>query len=254
VELDPFEYTKLMHAYRKWKDNDYEAARNKAIMKWPGESKPPCNFNGPFTLLPEDELQEIARRRQNHLAQIHARLLSANQAARRPLLERLCFITGEGVTRGDDSSHELWDNVALDPEDLEILAEFFEPSWNLDLEEYGKTIKGVSIADQGALMFREKLEEFEEDVKRFFDSPEFPLWQPDVDTSIISDTDSFESYFQPIYNRRQLSTVGISLEDLIQSKINTDRQRRAGPEAIHLWTNDEATIYLSAMHHAGRIQ
>ncbi|KAF4627606.1 hypothetical protein G7Y89_g10551 [Cudoniella acicularis] len=240
VELDTFEFTKKMLDYREWEDSDYDIARNRGKTEHPQQLiDPPANYNGPFTVANTDEVQEAIRRREYHLTQIYSRLVSAERSAPRPLIQSMLLRVQDGMDAQSNKSHPLFDTEELSNEDIELLIEITEPSWDKSSKLYSDV---PSILSRQEL---KELEEFEDNVNEII--AEIPFWSP-ASTPVTNDQEYLR---QRIYNRRERSRRGIEFNDLKQ-RVNTKRLN-AGSTEIHLWTDEEALKYLDAMRQASRI-
>ena len=263
VELDPFHFTKLMLKLREWKDHDYGTARQRVINENPGQLQAPANYNGPHVLATHHELQELARRRHNHLLQIHTRLLQTLETAPRPLLERICMLMGEAIALPSTSSHQLRDDTLLTMGDLDVLLQLSEPSWNLERKPYDENISGFPSHEPDLSIEKARLEEFERDVESSTDPedlrsrPLLPFWQP---YSLLRarravDPNATGLFTQHPYDGGVSSEPGVLLPELVQT-INNDRGHRAQAYGanVHMWSRAEAAKYLEVMHDFGRIQ
>lgn len=256
VEQDPFKITKILLKYRRWKDHLHSVARVTAINNSPGHLEPPTNYNGPFSLPSEYNLWASTKNRQRHLLQIQAALISAGKKAPRPLLHRLSTIINEALMLPlNDTSQPLADHEGeekqLEMKDLQLLLSLCATSWNEHSRPYPDFIAGI---DGSAANVRAQLDEFERDVNLFMS--ELPLWEPqNIGKPVSTDPGESDFYIQPPYNSQTWTEAGMDLNTLLQDKINKNRQERTqGLHQVHLWSLEEATHYLSEMHHAGRIQ
>lgn len=254
VELDPFHYTKLMQKFRRWKEHDYRKARNRVINEDPGHLEPPANYNGPFALQNVHEMQETARKRQNHLLQISNLLLETNRKAPRPLLERICVLVGEAETNPPGTRHPLEDDIQLTTSDIDLLMELCEPSWNNESRPWGAlgSMPGFPDSEPDFSAEVAMLEEFARDVENA--SIELPFWQPRLRANQKADPNTVEFFTQTQYNKRVSSATGVTVGNL-QHNITTARRARASRRtAVHFWSKEETRKYLQAMHDYGRIQ
>jgi len=246
VEMDTFRFTKKLLTFQQWKDSEYEQARTHTISRRSGLMQAPINFNGPFTLHTAEDHQEAARKRQLQLTLLFSRLREAERLAPRPLIQQLLLRIQEGTNLDSRRNHRLWDDEDLNESDLEVIDELTEPSW--DEERRPFTYFDLGLSDEQLA----NLEEFEKDVDEhrhlvpLWTPPEIPL------SSTITNPDDETLYCQPKHNPAQPSLNFMSAE-AFNYKINTQRLLEEFSN-LHLWTNEEATRYFSAMHTAGRIQ
>lgn len=246
VEMDTFEFTKKLLTFQQWKDSEYEQARTRTVSRRSGLLPAPINFNGPFTLNTADDQQEAARRKQLQLTLLYSRLGEAERLAPRPLIQQLLLRIQEGMNLDSRRNHRLWDEENLTESNLEIVEELTEPSWDEERRPFTDFDLGLSD-EQWA-----NLQEFEKDVDEHRHL--LPLWTaPELPPSIpITDPDDEVLYRQPKHNPAQPSLKFMSAEALKQN-INTQRLLEEFSN-LHLWTNEEATRYFTAMHTASRIQ
>lgn len=246
VEMDTFEFSKKMLAFRDWKDSDYDRARSRTVNERPGAVQAPVNFNGPFTLHTPEDLQEIARKRQLHLTQVYSRLGEAERSAPRPLIQQILFRIQEGMVLASAQDHRLADEEILSSFDIEIIEELTQQSWDEERIPYADLDLGLSET-QFAI-----LEEFERDVDEHRHL--LPLWKPaeKPQSASITDSDDEALYRQIEHDPDQISTQSMPAGEFKQV-INTKRLLEELAN-LHLWTDAETTRYLEIMHQANRIQ
>jgi hypothetical protein len=250
VEQEPFEITKLMLRYRKWKDNDYSAARARARDRFPGYLESPANYNGPCALLTQYDLHSRFGKRHKQMVQVQAALIRACKIAPRALIYQLITIVNEALLLPlDDPSHPLvdndWGETPLERKDIENLLALCAPSWNERKKPY-PTPKALTESVQKE---RAQLKEFERDVGIFMD--ELPLWEPWQ----ALNQHRPKGYIRDPYDPQLESAAGWDLKTLVHDKINANRQERAqNLHPVHMWTNDEAIAHLTTMHNACRVQ
>ena len=210
-------------------------------------------------------MQEIARKRQNHLAQVNAQLVETMQVAPRPLLQRMCTLVDEATRLDLNAHHPLKDDVPLTMGDLELLDDLYADSWSLDVEPYGDHLAGFPENQADLNLEMAKLREFERDVmSATIEGNEtrslLPFWDPPpLPRSERADPNSDDSLAQRPYDKNVASRTGISVEGQdpqgLIFRINNQRQERAGEDVnVHHWSSDEVQHYLRAMHDSGRIQ
>jgi hypothetical protein len=246
VEMDAFEFTKKMLAFRQWKDSEYDQARTRTVSERPGLLQAPINFNGPFTLHTANDLQEAARRRQLQLTLLYSRLGEAERLAPRPLIQQLLLRIQDGMNLDSGKNHRLWDDEDLTASDLEIIHELTEKSWDEERRPFSDFDLGLSDQQFASL------KEFEQDVDEYRHL--LPLWTPPEvpPANLITDPDDEALYRQASHNSDQPSQKFHAAESL-KHEINTHRLVQEGLN-LHLWTNAEATRCFTAMHTASRIQ
>ncbi|KAF7958583.1 hypothetical protein EAE96_002123 [Botrytis aclada] len=176
VELDTKYYTKLMVEYIRWKDDDWYDAREKIIKTTPGYVPPPANFNGPFTIPSMFEYQDAAAKYLGSLTPTWDALLHAVKTYPRPFLTGVVARIDRGVRfepgKGFDSLNEVANGmeVKLVPQELGVLRELTEPSWNCHWLPY------PPVADDKEDMPRQILEEFERDIEALPEPEKPPYW------------------------------------------------------------------------------
>ncbi|KAK6615303.1 hypothetical protein H4I95_00455, partial [Botrytis cinerea] len=176
VELDTKYYTKLMVEYTRWKDDDWYDAREKIIKNAPGHVPPPANFNGPFTIPSMFDYQDAAAKYLGNLTPTWDALLHAANTFPRPFLTGVLARIERGVRfepgRGFDALNEVKDGmeIKLVPQELGVLRELTEPSWNCHWLPY------PPVADDKEDMPRQILEEFERDIEALPESEKPPYW------------------------------------------------------------------------------
>ncbi|KAF7913699.1 uncharacterized protein EAF01_000105 [Botrytis porri] len=176
VELDTKYYTKLMVEYIRWKDDDWYDAREKIIKTTPGYVPPPANFNGPFTIPSMFEYQDAAAKYLGNLTPTWDALLHAAKTYPRPFLTAVLARIERGVIfepgREFDPLNEVADGieVKLVPQELGVLRELTEPSWNCHWLPY------PPVADDKEDMPRQILDEFERDIEALPEAEKPPYW------------------------------------------------------------------------------
>lgn len=257
LEQDPFRITKLMLRYRKWKDDDYQVARTRAIEMMPGRLLPPINHNGPFMFPTEHDLYSVARERQKVLIAIQLSLIQAGKLAPRPLVHRLTTLINEGLVLPPNmKSHPLASKdgteMPLERQDLDILRELTAPSWSEEERPYPNP---SLFFEPGTTtqMDMIKLAEFERDVNMIIH--EMPLWSPETPPSPRSnDQNAPEFYMQRPYEASEGSTNGWDVDTIVE-KVNADRTNRSQKcQPVYMWTRVEAIAFLQAMHEGRRVQ
>lgn len=250
IEQEPFEITKLMLRYRKWKDSDYSAARARARARWPGYLEAPVNYNGPSALLTHYDLHSRFAKKQQELVQVQKDLIRACEIAPRDLIYQLITIINDTVLLPlEDPSHprveDDWGETPLETKDIDILRGLCESSWNERQQPYPHPKEWTESVKHE----RARLKEFERDVNIFMD--DLPLWKPRG----VLNQERPEGYIWDPYNPQLESVAGWDLKTLVHDKINAHRQEQAHDrQPVHMWTDAEAIAHLTIMHNAGRIQ
>jgi hypothetical protein len=245
VELDPFHYTKLIQKFRRWKESDYDKARDNVIDRTSGFPEPPLNYNGPFVTPSLKSSQDTARARLHYLADIASKLLGASHDAPRPLLERLFTLISQATANPGDLDRSLVDDVPLTSGDLDLLQELTQTSWNEHIIPFGPpgSIRGFPDTDPDYRDEVTRLEQFEREV---LDAPfDIPYWNPG-DTAEQGSNASFTQveYDPDVYSSNTLDT------SCMQYLLNTEHAKKG----VHMWSGAEVENFLRALHNHGRIQ
>ncbi|KAF7928771.1 uncharacterized protein EAE98_005827 [Botrytis deweyae] len=196
VELDTKYYTKLMVEYTRWKDDDWYDAREKIIKNTPGYVPPPANFNGPFTIPSMFEYQDAAAKCLGNLTPTWDALLNAVKTYPRPFLTAVLARIERGVRFEPDQEFDTLNEVAngmevkLVPQELGVLRELTEPSWNCHWLPY------PPVADDNEDVPRQILDEFERDIEALPEPEKPPYWvsekgpsEPPIGTYPLSQRD-----------------------------------------------------------------
>ncbi|THV52445.1 hypothetical protein BGAL_0079g00320 [Botrytis galanthina] len=251
IELDTKYYTKLMVEYTRWKDDDWYDAREKIIQTTPGYVPPPANFNGPFTIPSMFEYQDAASKYLGNLTPTWDALLHAAKTYPRPFLTAVLARIERGVRfepgQGFDSLNEVANGmeVKLVPQELGVLRELTEPSWNCHWLPY------PPVADDKEDMPRQILDEFERDVEALPESEKPPYWvsekgpsEPPIGTYPLSQRD-----IRTVnkYDPRVKSTDFVPMLQLLQH-INDRRTRQNLPHFDRVTARRHFTI-MHEYHH-----
>ncbi|QSZ30852.1 hypothetical protein DSL72_000410 [Monilinia vaccinii-corymbosi] len=196
VELDPKYYTKLIFQYNRWKDDDWYDARDKIIKRFPGQVAPPANFNGPFTIPTMFEYQDVAAKYLGNLIPTWNALLHTGNVYPRPFLTAVLSRIQRGIDYMPDRRHQPSERIyeeanstelKLSPQELAVLRELTEPSWNLHWRPYPP----VENADED--IPRQILDEFERDIEELPEADKPPYWSsgqpPDLPEGLQFDDD-----------------------------------------------------------------
>ncbi|PBP26794.1 hypothetical protein BUE80_DR002325 [Diplocarpon rosae] len=271
IDLDTFEYTKKMTAYREWKDFDYELARNRLIQDHAratipdpdamtlddAESigivaqylYPPVNYMGPVAAADSADWIKVRRERHAELSRIALRLSDAYTKAPRPLLQRLLVLMNEGML-DNEKDHPLLDDVPLNKRGLDLLEEISGDSWAEGRIEYSPPLETQrqNEGDPGVLS---RLVEVPLAVIMDFEGylaklPNLPFWAPLRDDPALASADPAELK-QPKHLQAIKSTLGLSLSEIQ----NAQSIYRAGKET---WKIEDIDGFLNLMRQHGRIQ
>ena len=246
LEQDPFEYTRKMLAFRRWKDYDYSISRIRTSVNRNGSLHAPENFKGPASIAKIDDVHAAARTQLAVLASIQKGLIEAEKAAPRPLLEQLLLFVDAGLNH-DTRPHELMDDEKLTTDGLDLLEEIAGESWDEERLEDDDDIPWI----QNTPDERGRLEEFEKDME---ETTGLPLWEPAPDPDPMEE-DSFEIFTQIPHDPTIPSTKGMTGDEVRQATGNRRMAKTDGSAGTpHLWDLRSVTRYLRAMKSAGRIQ
>ncbi|KAF7949933.1 uncharacterized protein EAE97_003442 [Botrytis byssoidea] len=251
VELDTKYYTKLMVEYTRWKDDDWYDAREKIIQTTPGFVPPPANFNGPFTIPSMFEYQDAAAKYLGNLTPTWDALLHAANTYPRPFLTAVLSRIERGVRfepgQGFDALNEVANGmeVKLVPQELGVLRELTEPSWNCHWLPY------PPVADANEDMPRQILDEFERDIEALPEPEKPPYWvsekgpsEPPIGTYPLSQRD-----IRTVnkYDPRGKTTDFVPMLQLLQH-INDHRTRQNLPHFDRVTARRHLTI-MHEYHH-----
>ncbi|TGO18063.1 hypothetical protein BTUL_0012g00070 [Botrytis tulipae] len=251
VELDTKYYTKLMVEYTRWKDDDWYDSREKIIQNTPGYVPPPANFNGPFTIPSMFEYQDAAAKYLGNLTPTWDALLHAAKTYPRPFLTAVLARIERGVRfepgQGVDSLNEVANGmeVKLVPQELGVLRELTEPSWNCHWLPY------PPVADANEDMPRQILDEFERDIEALPEPEKPPYWvsekgpsEPLIGTYPLNQRD-----IRTVnkYDPRVKSTDFVPMLQLLQH-INDRRTRQNLPHFDRVTARRHLTI-MHEYHH-----
>ncbi|KAJ8070333.1 hypothetical protein OCU04_000713 [Sclerotinia nivalis] len=176
VELDTKYYTKLMVEYTRWKDDDWYDAREKIIKISPGQVPPPANYNGPFAIPTMFEYQDAAAKYLGNLTPTWNALLHAANVFARPFLTAVLARVQRGVDfEPGETADSLYGEadgleIRLTPQELGVLRELSEPSWNCHWLPY------PPVANEAEDMPRQVLDEFERDIEALPEEDKPPYW------------------------------------------------------------------------------
>ncbi|KAI9650722.1 hypothetical protein NHQ30_000745 [Ciborinia camelliae] len=249
VELDPKYYTSLMVEYKRWKDDDWYDAREKIVKLFPGQVAPPANYNGPFTIPTMFEYQDVAAKYLGNLTPTWNALLHTANVFPRPFLSAVLTRVQRGVNfepgQADDPLYEEANGMELKltPQELGVLRELTEPSWNCHWLPYPPVIH------EHEDMPRQLLDEFERDIEELPEDSKPPYWTsgrpPSLPRNFPRDFPESQRDLRLTveYDPDTLSHTSISLRDLLQH-INNRRFTQDLPP----WTLVTARDHLSTMH------
>ncbi|APA06973.1 predicted protein [Sclerotinia sclerotiorum 1980 UF-70] len=247
VELDTKYYTKLMVEYTRWKEDDWYDAREKIIKVSPGQVPPPANYNGPFAIPTMFEFQDTAAKYLGNLTPTWDALLHASNVFSRPFLTAVLarvqrgvdFEPGESVDPLYEEANGL--EIRLTPQELGVLRELSEPSWNFHWLPY------PPVADEAEDMPRQILDEFERDIDALPEAEKPPYWssgQPPTAPQIFDIPETQRDFrLTNRYDPTVKSIEFISMAVLLQH-INNRRLDQNLPT----WDVDTARAHLIRMH------
>ncbi|PBP27637.1 hypothetical protein BUE80_DR001431 [Diplocarpon rosae] len=274
IDLDTFEYTKKMTAYREWKDFDYELTRDRllqdhvtlqtrAVIPDPdamalddAESMgtaaqylyPPVNYMGPVAAADSADWMKVRRERHAELSRIALRLSDAYTKAPRPLLQRLLVVMNEGML-DNEKDHPLSDDVPLNKRGLDLLEEVSGASWAEGRIEYSPPLE-TELKTEGDLSVVSRLVEVPLAVIMEFEGylaklPNLPFWVPLRDDPALASADP-AVLRQPKHLQAIKSTLGLTLNEIQ----NEQSLYRAGKK---IWKVEEIDGFLNLMSQHGRI-
>ncbi|KAF7892734.1 uncharacterized protein EAF02_000272 [Botrytis sinoallii] len=162
----------------------------------PGYVPPPANFNGPFTIPSMFEYQDAAAKYLGNLTPTWDALLNAVKTYPRPFLTAVLARIERGVRFEPDQEFDTLNEVAngmevkLVPQELGVLRELTEPSWNCHWLPY------PPVADDNEDVPRQILDEFERDIEALPEPEKPPYWgiregpsEPPIGTYPLSQRD-----------------------------------------------------------------
>jgi hypothetical protein len=220
LEANPFEYTKKLLSYRRWKDFDYKLARERTIRESGRFVNPPANYLGPFALADGDTYMEAARKRQVHLAEVAAQMQEAQLKAPREQMAKLITAFSQGLANSLKQTDTLYDELPLPDSGIELLVEISGPSWDENRIEYNDPKVLAELANCRINPDPDLLNEFEREV---------------------------EAQTIPLQDRSSPGQRAI----VLWHRINDIRAQ--SQELLRNWSRQEAQNYLKAMHFARRI-
>lgn len=259
VELDTTYYTDLIYQYNQWKDDDWYDAREKIVKMFPGQVPPPANYNGPFTIPTMFEYQDVAAKYLGNLIPTWNALVHTGNIYPRPFLTAVLQRVQRGINFGSGPDHQPYDSLyeeangmelRLLPQELAVLRELTEPSWNFHWLPYPP----VTNADED--VHRQILDEFERDMDALPEAAKPPYWSsgqpPDIPqrhqySNIPESQRDLRSVSE--YHHETRSVTFMSLKKLLRH-INDRRVKQNLPA----WNLATARNHLEVMHQYHHIQ
>lgn len=257
VELDTTYYTKLMFQYNQWKDDDWYDARAKITSLYPGQVAPPANYNGPFTIPSMFEYQDVAAKYLGNLTPTWNALLHTATEFPRSFLIGVLFRIQRGINfnpdrRARDPLYEEVNGIELKllPQELGVLRELTEPSWNCHWLPY------PPVADDREDMPRQILDEFERNIEALPEADKPPYWSSGQEPNIperlrMGNIPPTQRDLRSItqYDPEIRSVNSIPLSELLE-RINRHRVNEFLPQ----WNLATARNHLKIMHQYHHIQ
>ncbi|CZR56165.1 uncharacterized protein PAC_06053 [Phialocephala subalpina] len=247
VELDPFHYTKKLTAFHQLRDSEYSIARTQQGNSHPSELPVPANYMGPIAPADKTDVQEAKRRWLTHLAQVNIRLQHANLDAPRPLLQDLllCYVGGSNPQRDPNDIRD--QAVELTIDDVNLLNELAEPSWDEVSQEYSQPTPNTT--GYAAIIKQQQDDKsFEQELNALDWSGR--TWQP------RDNWNATDSLAQLLYQQDVDSVQGYMVTDLTQAISNARlaKAKAAGdPMSPLLISEQEATERLGRLQGLRRI-
>lgn len=244
VELDTFEYTKKITEFHQNKDQEYSLARVKEENEHPTEVPVPANRNGPFAKADSGDIEDANRQWLRELATVSLNLQRANLDAPRPLLQEIlsCILLGTA----DDRTHPLNSGPPLTRDDVNLLSEMSEPSWDEVRKDYPTLVpNSAGYTELSQLQKLSKEFEVELDALDWHNR----TWLPA--------TASADPLAQKKYNQNEPTTQGYSISTLVQHINNAriaEKLAAGGTAAPALCSNATAVQCLILMQSLSRIQ
>ncbi|RAL68312.1 hypothetical protein DID88_007042 [Monilinia fructigena] len=179
VELDTQYYMDLIYQYNRWKDDDWYDAREKIVTMFPGQVAPPANYNGPFTIPTMFEYQDVAAKYLGNLVPTWNSIVHTANIYPRPFLTAVLQRIQRGINFGPGSAPQIYDSLyeeangmelKLLPQELAVLRELTEPSWNFHWLPY------PPVENRDEDVPRQLLDEFERDIEALPEAAKPPYW------------------------------------------------------------------------------
>jgi len=252
LEMDPFEYTRKMFAFRQCKEFDYGLARASTNSGQGGFLPAPDNYKGPISIASVNEFHQARRNQLKNLAATNEMMIAAVDSAPRPLLQQLLLLVDAGLHHQLHSNiqpHPLYDDQMLTQKDLELLEQISGDSWDEEACEYGAEIPGLLNTPEEL----GRLEEFEIDIAEL---SEIPLWLPAPESQRPGTNPGHHELFTQIQHDSTVqSTRWMTADEVRQATGNKRMTKTSGSAGTpHLWDLNSVTKYLKAMASAGKIQ
>lgn len=254
AKLDTLNFTKVMRAYRQWKDQQHYDSRQSYTSQNANSESPPSNYLGPFTLASEKEAKARTNDRNNRMIFLRDKLAEAQKLAPRPLLHHVLALIERGIFNEVPRDGSL-EEATVSVKDLSRLMELARPSWENRPEIPPMTNDPEDWpSDQNLIDNYRRQNDFDRDVDKVLKV--LPLWDPVLrshnlseDITMLTDEEAVLRLSQRPYDESP-SRQGMPVDDFI----HVMNCRILNKTSRSPWTNKEGMQHLRVLHKFGRIQ